>query len=49
MFIFGIFIILAWLFITFYYGGDMFPRNVMIGMMITGLFSMGWGLLTGKK
>lgn len=49
MFIFGVFIILAWLFIFFYYGEGFMPRNVFVGMMIAGLFSMGWGLLVGKK
>ena len=48
MFILGVFIILGWLFGFFYYG-DTVPRNVMVGMMLAGLFSMGWGLLTGKR
>jgi hypothetical protein len=48
MFILGIFITIGWIFCTFYYG-DVMPRNVMIGVMISGLFSMGWGLLTGRR
>jgi hypothetical protein len=48
MFIFGALVILSWLFCFFYYG-EVFPRNVMVGMLIVGLFSMGWGLLAGKR
>jgi hypothetical protein len=40
--------ILSWLFCFFYYG-EILPRNVMVGMLIVGLFSMGWGLLAGKR
>lgn len=48
MFIFGTLVILSWLFCFFYYG-ELLPRNVMVGMLIVGLFSMGWGLLAGKR
>lgn len=48
MFIFGVMVTGAWLFCFFYYG-DTVPRNVMVGMMIFGLFSMGWGLLAGRR
>jgi hypothetical protein len=48
MFIFGALVILSWLFCFFYYG-EIFPRNMMVGMLIVGLFSMGWGLLAGKR
>ncbi len=48
MFLIGIIITLAWIFSFFYYE-DMVPRNVSIGMMMAGLFSMGWGLLKGKN
>jgi hypothetical protein len=47
MFILGIFLILGWLFGFFYYA-DLMPRYVSVGMVIAGLFSMGWGLLKGK-
>jgi hypothetical protein len=47
MFILGIVLVLGWLFGFFYYG-DIMPRNVSVGMVIAGLFSMGWGLLKGK-
>ena len=49
MFILGAIIILSWLFCFFYYGEEFMPRNVMVAMMIAGLFSMGWGLLVGKR
>lgn len=49
MFILGSIITLSWLFIFFYYGEGFLSRNVMVGMMIAGLFSMGWGLLTGRR
>lgn len=48
MFVLGAFITLSWIFCFFYYG-DFLPRNLMVGMMIAGLFSMGWGLLAGKR
>ena len=48
MFILGAATLLAWVFCFFYYG-EMFPRNLMVAMMIFGLFSMGWGLLTGRR
>ena len=48
MFIFGAFILIAWVFGVFYYG-DEIPRNWSVGMMMGGLFSMGWGLLKGKN
>lgn len=48
MFIFGALMTGAWLFCFFYYG-EFMPRNVMVGMLIAGLFSMGWGLLTGRR
>lgn len=48
MFILGVFIILAWIFSFFYYD-DMVPQTVSVGMIIAGLFSMGWGLLVGKR
>ena len=47
MFIFGAFILIAWAFCFLYYG-DSIPRNWNVGMVIGGLFSMGWGLLKGK-
>jgi hypothetical protein len=49
MFILGIAIIVGWLFMFFYYGQDVMPRNVSVGMVIGGLFSLGWGLLKGKN
>lgn len=48
MFVLGAMIILAWVFCFFYYG-DMIPQNISVGMIIGGLFTMGWGLLTGKR
>ena len=48
MFIFGALVILSWLFCFFYYD-EALPRNVMVAMLIAGLFSMGWGLLVGKR
>ena len=47
MFILGAFILIAWVFCFFYYP-DEIPRNWSVGMVISGLFSMGWGLLKGK-
>ena len=47
MFILGGFILTAWVFCVLYYG-DLLPRNWSVGMVISGLFSMGWGLLKGK-
>ncbi len=48
MFIFGALVILSWLFCFFYYD-EALPRTVMVGMLIAGLFSMGWGLLAGRR
>ncbi len=48
MFVLGAFIILAWLFCFVYYD-DILPRDVNVGMIIAGLFSLGWGLLKGKN
>jgi hypothetical protein len=48
MFFLGAVIILGWVFCFFYYG-DMIPQNVSVAMIIGGLFTMGWGLLTGKR
>ena len=47
MFFVGATIIIAWIFCFFYYE-DLMPRNVSVGMMMVGLFTMGWGLLRGK-
>ena len=47
MFLLGVFITLGWLFMNFYYG-DALPRNVSVGIMMSGLFITGWGLLKGK-
>ena len=47
MFVFGVMIIVSWLFCFVYY--DIFPRNVNVGLVIAGLASMGWGLLRGKN
>ena len=47
MFFIGAIIIIAWIFSFFYYE-DLVPRNVNVGMMMAGLFCMGWGLLRGK-
>ena len=48
MFALGIAIILTWLFCFVYYD-DILPRDVTIGLVIAGLFSLGWGLLKGKN
>jgi hypothetical protein len=48
MFVLGSMIIIAWVFCFFYYG-DAIPRNINIAMVIAGLFTMGWGLLAGKR
>jgi hypothetical protein len=48
MFTLGGFILTAWVFCFFYYG-DTLPRNWSVGMVIGGLFTMGWGLLKGKN
>ncbi len=48
MFALGVLIIASWLFCFIYYD-DIFPRNVNIGMVIAGLFSLGWGLMRGKN
>ncbi len=48
MFYLGGAILMSWVFCFFYYE-DAVPRNVMVAMIVGGLFSMGWGLLTGKK
>jgi hypothetical protein len=47
MFILGIFLTLGWIFCFFYYPNEM-PRNAMVALMFSGLFSMGFGLLKGK-
>ena len=48
MFLLGVFITLGWLFMNFYYG-DSLPRNVSVGIMMSGLFITGWGLLTESR
>lgn len=48
MFLLGAFIIMSWIFCFFYYE-DMLPNQVTVGMIIAGLFTMGWGLLAGKR
>ncbi len=47
MFTLGSLIIIAWVFGFFYYG-EAIPDNVTVGMVIGGLFTMGWGLLSGR-
>lgn len=47
MFILGIFLTLSWVFCFFYYPNEI-PRNANVALMISGLFSMGYGLLRGK-
>lgn len=48
MFLLGAAILMSWVFCFFYYE-DSVPRNVMVVMIVAGLFSMGWGLLTDKR
>ena len=48
MFVLGVLIILSWLFCFVYYD-DILPRDVNVGMVIAGLFTMGYGLLRGKN
>lgn len=48
MFLLGVALIIGWIFCFFYYG-DVIPQNWSIGIMIAGIFSMGWGLLTSKR
>ncbi len=48
MFFLGVVVIIAWIFCFFYYE-DLIPRNINVGMMMAGLFMMGWGLLKGKN
>ena len=48
MFILGVFITLSWIFCFFYYEA-MIPRNIMVAMMVSGLFTMGYGLLRGRQ
>jgi len=48
MFLLGGALLASWVFCFFYYE-DAIPRTIMVGMMVGGLFSMGWGLLTDKK
>ncbi len=47
MFILGVLLTVSWIFCFFYYE-NMIPRNAMVALMISGLFTMGWGLLKGK-
>jgi hypothetical protein len=48
MFILGVFLTLGWIFCFFYYD-NMIPRDWMVAILISGLFTMGWGLLKGKR
>jgi len=48
MFILGIFLTLSWIFCFFYYD-NVIPRNMMVALMISGLFTMGYGLLKGNR
>ena len=47
-FLVGAAILVSWVFCFFYYE-DQIPRKAMVTMIVSGLFSMGWGLLTSKK
>ncbi len=47
MFKLGVLIIAVWIYCFFYY--DNLPLNVSFAMMLSGLFTMGWGLLSERK